>query len=114
MAGKEKVKEEIDSLREELRQHNYNYYVLSESTISDFEFDQKLILLQKLEEENPEFSDNNSPTKRVGGDITKNFPAVKHKYKMLSLSNSYSVDDIRDFDDRTLKTIEDKVEYVCE
>ena len=114
MAGKEQIEKEVNTLREELRQHNYNYYVLSEPTISDFDFDQKLAQLQKLEEENPEYSDDNSPTKRVGGDITKNFPTIKHKYKMLSLSNSYSVEDIRDFDERTLKTVEDKVGYVCE
>lgn len=114
MDGKQSIEKEILELRKELREHNHRYYVLSEPSISDFEFDQKLAYLQKLEDENPEFYDDNSPTKRVGGDITKNFPTVKHKYPMLSLSNSYSIDDIRDFSDRTIKTLEFQSEYVCE
>jgi DNA ligase (NAD+) len=108
------IKEKIDQLRAELNEHNHKYYVLGEPTISDYEFDMKLEELIRLEKEYPEFQDNNSPSKRVGGDITKNFATVKHKYPMLSLSNSYSIDDIRDFDDRVKKTLEAETEYVCE
>ena len=115
MVGKKvDIKQEIVKLREELSQHNYNYYVLSTPIISDFEFDKKLEELQKLEKEHPEFDDPNSPTKRVGGDITKKFPTVKHKYPMLSLSNSYSFEEIQDFHNRVIKMLEDEVEYVCE
>ena len=114
MTGKKDIEIEINQLRDELRHYNYQYYVMDESEISDFEFDKKLSRLQKLEDENSEFMDENSPTKRVGGDITKNFPTVKHKYPMLSLSNSYSMDDICDFHDRVVKILEDDVEYVCE
>jgi DNA ligase (NAD+) len=108
------IKEKIDQLRAELNDHNHKYYVLGAPTISDYEFDMKLEELIRLEKEYPEFQDNNSPSKRVGGDITKNFAAVKHKYPMLSLSNSYSIEDIRDFDDRVKKGLEADVEYVCE
>lgn len=114
MIGKEDIKKKIETLSKELSQHNYNYYVLSNSVISDYEFDVKLAELQKLEEQYPEFSDDNSPTKRIGGDITKNFPSVVHKYPMLSLSNSYSFEDMDDFHDRTIKTLEFDSEYVCE
>ena len=85
-----KVKEVINKLTKELNTHNYNYYVLNSPIISDYDFDVLLKELQSLEEKHPEFADDNSPTKRVGGDITKNFPSVKHRFPMLSLGNSYS------------------------
>ena len=84
------IQNTIQNLREELNQHNYNYYVLDKPIISDFEFDQKLKQLQELEDKHPEFFDENSPTQRVGGAITKNFETVKHEYRMYSLDNSYS------------------------
>lgn len=105
----------INQLRKELEEHNYNYYVLNQPTISDFEFDMKLKELEKLEKEFPAFADPNSPTQRVGSDISRDFEQVEHKYSMLSLSNAYSEDEIRDFDTRIKKIIEtDQFEYVCE
>ena len=88
------IQNTIQKLREELNQHNYNYYVLDKPTISDFEFDQKLKQLQELENKHPEFFDENSPTQRVGGTITKNFKTVAHEYRMYSLDNSYSKDEL--------------------
>jgi len=108
------VKEEMDALVAELNQHNYNYYVLAMPTIGDFEFDKKLKHLADLEQQNPDFADPNSPTQRVGGDITKNFVTVQHKYPMLSLGNTYNEQDLRDFDERIRKAIGDNFEYVCE
>ncbi|MBC6112219.1 NAD-dependent DNA ligase LigA [Pedobacter fastidiosus] len=108
------VKEEMDALVAELNQHNYNYYVLAMPTIADYEFDKKLAHLNELEKANPQFSDPNSPTQRVGGDITKNFITVKHKYPMLSLGNTYNEQDLRDFDERIRKAIGDNFQYVCE
>lgn len=105
----------IKSLREELNQHNYNYYVLDKSTISDFEFDQKLKQLQDLEAQNPEYFDENSPTQRVGGMITKNFETVKHEYRMYSLDNSYSIEDLQDWETRIQKVLGNvPLEYTCE
>lgn len=108
------IKEQIESLRKELRQHNYNYYVLDQPIIDDFEFDMKLKQLQELEEQNPEFFDANSPSLRVGGAITKNFKTVVHEHRMYSLDNSYSKEDLLDWEKRILKIIEGKVEFVCE
>lgn len=108
------VKEQIDALVAELNQHTYNYYVLAMPTIADYEFDQKLEELAKLEKEYPEYADPNSPTQKVGGDITKNFVTVKHKWPMLSLGNTYNEQDLRDFDERVKKAIGDDFEYVCE
>lgn len=108
------VKEQMDALVTELNQHTYNYYVLAMPTIADYEFDQKLEELAKLEKEHPEFADPNSPTQKVGGDITKNFVTVKHKWPMLSLGNTYNEQDLRDFDERVKKAIGDDFEYVCE
>ncbi|MDN3586275.1 NAD-dependent DNA ligase LigA [Pedobacter aquatilis] len=108
------IKEEMDALVAELNQHNYNYYVLAMPTIGDFEFDKKLKHLAELELSNPDFADPNSPTQRVGGDITKNFTTVQHKYPMLSLGNTYNEQDLRDFDERIKKAIGDNFEYVCE
>jgi len=108
------AKQRIAELSEELRQYNYNYYVLSKSLISDYEFDIKLKELEKLEEEFPKLKTPDSPTQRVGGEPTKDFKTVVHKYPMLSLSNSYSEQDILDFDERVRKVVGDNVEYVCE
>ncbi|UGS24577.1 NAD-dependent DNA ligase LigA [Flavobacterium channae] len=109
------VLDTIKSLREELNQHNYNYYVLDKPTISDFEFDQKLKQLQDLEAQHPEFFDENSPTQRVGGMITKNFETVKHEYRMYSLDNSYSIEDLQDWETRIQKVLGNvPLEYTCE
>lgn len=105
----------MEQLRSQLDQHNHLYYLESKPEITDFEFDQLLKKLQKLEEEYPEFEDSNSPTKRVGGDITKSFNTVKHTIPMQSLGNSYSEEEIQEFIDRIHKELEsDAVEFVCE
>ncbi len=106
--------EEITRLSEELNRHNYLYYVESQPEISDYDFDMLLEKLQKLEIQFPEFASENSPTKRVGGDITKKFESVKHRYPMMSLSNTYSEEDISDWFNRIAKLVEGKIEYVCE
>ncbi len=104
----------ILSLRRELDQHNYNYYVLSNPTISDFDFDKKLNELEELEKAHPEFFDPNSPTQRVGSDINSSFKQVKHQYPMLSLSNTYSEGEVMDFYERTRKSLNADFELVCE
>ncbi|MBN8567839.1 MAG: NAD-dependent DNA ligase LigA, partial [Flavobacteriales bacterium] len=105
----------IQSLRETLNQHNYNYYVLDKPTISDFEFDQLLKELQDLENQHPEFFDENSPTQRVGGSITKNFNTVVHEHRMYSLDNSYSTEDLMDWEVRIQKILGNvELEYTCE
>jgi DNA ligase (NAD+) len=109
------VLETIQSLRTELNQHNYNYYVLDNPTISDFDFDTKLKQLQDLEAANPQFFDENSPTQRVGGTITKNFNTVEHEYRMFSLDNSYSKEDLLDWQSRCQKILGDvPLEFTCE
>jgi DNA ligase (NAD+) len=108
------IKNTMDELVKELNQHTYNYYVLAMPTIADYEFDKKLETLAKLEKEHPEYADPNSPTQRVGGDLTKNFVTVKHKWPMLSLGNTYNEQDLRDFDDRIRKAIGHNFQYVCE
>ena len=109
------IKEKIESLRTELREHNYNYYVLDNATISDFEFDMKLKELQALEAKHPEFYDASSPTLRVGGAITKNFETVVHEHRMYSLDNSYSKEDLEDWEKRIQKILGDApVEFTCE
>ncbi|MFS4481507.1 NAD-dependent DNA ligase LigA [Hyunsoonleella sp. 2307UL5-6] len=108
------IKQTITNLRNELRAHNYNYYVLDTPTISDYDFDTKLKTLQELEEKHPEFFDANSPTQRVGGEITKNFETVKHNFRMYSLDNSYSKDDLLDWEKRIKKMVDGPVEYTCE
>ena len=108
------IKTQIETLRRELEQCNYNYYVLSSPTISDLEFDAKLSQLQKLEEENPDFFDPNSPTQRVGSDVNTGFNQVAHVYPMLSLSNSYSETEVTEFYDRVARTLNDDFELVCE
>ncbi|GAL88606.1 NAD-dependent DNA ligase LigA [Jejuia pallidilutea] len=108
------IKQHIVNLRNELREHNYNYYVLDNPTISDFDFDIKLKELQALEEAHPEFYDANSPTQRVGGEVTKNFETVKHEYRMYSLDNSYSKEDLLDWEKRIKKLVDGDVQYTCE
>lgn len=108
------VKEKIDQLRIQLHQHNYNYYVLNAPEISDKEFDDLMRELQTLEQEHPEYKDENSPTMRVGSDINKNFTQVAHKYPMLSLSNTYSENEVTDFYDRVRKALNEDFEICCE
>ena len=108
------IKERMDALVKELNQHNYNYYVLAQPTISDYEFDIKLKELESLEKKHPEYQDENSPTQKIGGDITKKFETVSHKWPMLSLGNTYNEQDLRDFDERIRKAIGSEFEYVCE
>ncbi len=112
--NQEEAQKAITTLSTELAEHNYNYYVLAKPTISDFDFDMKLKELEKLEAEFPEVADPNSPTQRVGSDISKDFEQVEHKHSMLSLSNAYSEGEIKDFDTRVKKIIETDCDYVCE
>ncbi|MEM7486980.1 MAG: NAD-dependent DNA ligase LigA [Bacteroidota bacterium] len=107
--------EKITVLRDELRKHNYNYYVLDEPTISDYEFDVKLKALQELEQAHPEFYDATSPTLRVGGMVTKNFETIQHEHRMYSLDNSYSKEDLEDWEKRIQRILGDvEVEFTCE
>jgi DNA ligase (NAD+) len=108
------VEQQIEQLRAELRAHNHRYYVLDSPIISDFEFDQKLKQLQELEEKHPEYHDPNSPTLRVGGSVTKNFETVTHDYRMYSLSNSYSGDELNDWLERIQKMVDGDIEFTCE
>ncbi|RYH74811.1 NAD-dependent DNA ligase LigA [Flavobacteriaceae bacterium 144Ye] len=108
------IKQQIETLRDELRQHNYNYYVLDNPTISDFDFDVKLKQLQELEAKYPEFYDASSPTLRVGGEVTKNFETVVHEHRMYSLDNSYSKEDLLDWETRIKKQVDGEVQYTCE
>ncbi|MHA7945025.1 NAD-dependent DNA ligase LigA [Formosa sp. 3Alg 14/1] len=108
------IETQIQQLRDQLNDYNYKYYVLDESDISDFEFDMKLKTLQDLEAKHPEFFDINSPTHRVGGTITKNFNTVVHDYRMYSLDNSYSKDDLLAWEQRVKKMVDGDVSYTCE
>lgn len=109
------IQKTIQDFRDALNQHNHNYYVLDTPTISDFEFDQKLKQLQDLEKQHPEFFDENSPTQRVGGTITKNFQTQAHDYRMYSLDNSYSTVDLIDWENRIQKVLgKVNLEYTCE
>jgi len=108
------IEQELKKLREELQQHNYKYYVLDKADISDYEFDMKLKRLQELEEQYPEFYDVNSPTLRVGGQVTKNFETVVHDYRMYSLDNSYSKEDLLDWEKRIKKIVDGDISYTCE
>ena len=115
---KEEVLNRMRELAEQIEEHNYRYYVLDKPVISDYEFDKLLEELQKLEKQYPDLVLPDSPTQRVGGTITKIFPTVKHKYPMLSLSNTYSIEELYDFDRRVKELLDlsmsEKVEYVCE
>lgn len=108
------IRARIEALTAELNQHNYRYYVLAQPTISDTDFDVKLAELAHLEKQYPEFIDPDSPTQKVGGDITKQFNTIRHRWAMLSLGNTYNEQDLRDFDERVRKAIGDDLEYVCE
>ena len=108
------IMQRITDLRKEIERHNYLYYVLSQPAISDFDYDMMLAELEKLEREHPEFSDPNSPTQRVGSDINVEFTQVAHKYPMLSLGNTYSEQELADFDERVRKDLADSYRYVCE
>lgn len=109
------IQQNIQDLRDELNRHNYNYYVLDNTSISDYDFDIKLKELQRLEEEHPMYFDANSPTQRVGGEITKNFETVTHKNRMYSLDNSYSKEDLLDWEKRIQKMLgTEDIEYTCE
>ncbi|MFI1745874.1 NAD-dependent DNA ligase LigA [Thalassobellus sediminis] len=108
------IKEQIQALREELRAHNHNYYVLDNATISDYDFDIKLKELQALEAKYPEFFDANSPSQRVGGEVTKNFETIPHEHRMYSLDNSYSKEDLQDWETRIKKLVDGNIQYTCE
>ncbi|KFE97465.1 DNA ligase [Chryseobacterium formosense] len=110
----ENIQHKIEQLRKELHQHNENYYLLDEPSISDMEFDLLLKELQDLEAQYPEFHDDNSPTIRVGGGVTKIFPTIQHQFRMYSLDNSYDFDDLEDWEKRIIKTIDEPVEFVAE
>jgi len=108
------IEEQILALRNELQTHNHSYYVLDTPTISDFDFDQKLKQLETLEAAHPEFDDPNSPTHRVGGAVTKNFETIVHEHRMYSLDNSYSKEDLEDWEARVKKMVDGEVNYTCE
>tara|TARA_B100000902_G_scaffold233347_1_gene221275 strand:+ start:432 stop:857 length:426 start_codon:yes stop_codon:yes gene_type:complete len=109
-----KIEERISFLRKEISSHNHAYYVLDSPKISDFEFDLLLKELEDLENKNPRFYDDNSPSLRVGGKVLENFQSFKHKHKMLSLGNTYSFDDLIAFDKRIRKLTDEEFKYVCE
>ncbi len=111
---KEEAKKKIESLRKELQEANYKYYVLAQPDMSDYDFDRKLEELQKLEQEFPEFFDPNSPTQRVGGEPTTEFKTVKHKYPMLSLDKSYNIQDLKDWINRISKLVDEKFSFCVE
>ncbi|REG99697.1 NAD-dependent DNA ligase LigA [Flavobacterium aquicola] len=109
------IQDTIQTLREELNLHNHNYYVLDNPTLSDYEFDMKLKELQDLENKHPEFFDSNSPTQRVGGTVTKNFKTIPHEYRMYSLDNSYSKEDLLDWEARIQRGLGNvDLQYTCE
>lgn len=109
------IKEQIKALRQELREHNHRYYVLDKPVVSDYEFDMKMRQLQELEAAHPEFADPNSPSRRVGGTVTKNFETVPHEFPMMSLDNAYSFEELEEWEKRLYKILGDtNVQYVCE
>ncbi|MGJ1204115.1 NAD-dependent DNA ligase LigA [Sphingobacterium lactis] len=108
------IQTKIDELTKELNTYNYQYYVLAQPAISDYDFDQKLKELEALEAQYPEYRDPNSPTLKVGGDITQKFNTVRHKWPMMSLGNTYNEQELKDFDNRVRKVIGDDVQYVVE
>ncbi|WP_372472721.1 NAD-dependent DNA ligase LigA [Capnocytophaga sp. ARDL2] len=109
------IQEKINQLRSELNEHNYKYYILDTPEISDYEFDMKLKELQELEAKHPEFFDENSPTQRVGGGITKNFETITHQQRMYSLDNAYSFEELNDWENRLQKLLGDvPLEFMCE
>lgn len=108
------IQKRIQQLTQELNQYNYQYYVLADPEISDYDFDQRLKELEQLEAEYPDFRDPNSPTLKVGGDITQRFDTVKHRWPMMSLGNTYNEQELKDFDTRVRKAVGQHVEYVTE
>lgn len=111
---KEEAEKRIEDLSKELNHYNHQYYIENTSEVSDFEYDTRLKELQDLEAKFPALALPNSPTKRVGGDITKKFNTVKHEYPMLSLSNTYSEEEIVEWENRVKKLVNGKINYVCE
>lgn len=114
MSTNNKIAARMAALAKELEEYNYSYYVLARPDVSDYAFDMKLKELEQLEQQYPEFADPNSPTQKVGGDITQRFRTVKHRWPMLSLGNTYNEQELRDFDERVRKVTGDDVAYVCE
>jgi len=110
----EQAKARVEALTQQINYHNYKYYVESSPEIDDYTFDQLLNELTALEKDFPELAYEDSPTKRVGGDITKKFRTVRHKVRMMSLDNTYTLEELEDFDERVRKAIGDTFEYVCE
>ncbi len=108
------MQEKIEELRRRIHEHNYRYYVLNDPIISDYEFDALLRELQELEARYPQFDDPNSPTRRVGSDLSSGFVSVPHRFPMLSLGNTYSEEEVREFDARIRREVDEPVEYVCE
>jgi DNA ligase (NAD+) len=111
---KTSAKKKIEALREELHHHNYLYYVKAQPEITDYDYDMKMKELERLEKDFPEFADDHSPSKRVGGDITREFATVAHKRPMLSLSNTYSENELREWDARVRKGLGADFLYSCE
>lgn len=110
----DQIRQQIEALREQLHEHNYNYYVLSQPQISDQEFDRLMAELIRLEAQYPEYADPNSPSVRVGSDISKSFNQVAHRYPMLSLQNTYSEGEVSEFYNRVKKSLNEDFEIVCE
>lgn len=110
----QEARERIEQLRKDIREHNYRYYVLAQPAISDFEYDSLMDELIRLEEDFPQLRDPNSPSQRVGSDINKEFEQVRHRYPMYSLSNTYSPEEVQEFDKRIKKSLDQEIEYVCE
>jgi DNA ligase (NAD+) len=108
------IEQEIQQLRRELHQADYEYYQLSAPRMKDFDYDVKMRRLQELEQAHPELITPDSPTQRVGSDLNRAFTQEEHRYPMLSLSNTYSEEEVRDFYDRTLKSLDEEPELVCE
>ncbi|MBS3808204.1 MAG: NAD-dependent DNA ligase LigA [Bacteroidales bacterium] len=111
---KQEARARIEQLRKEIQEHNYRYYVLAQPSISDFEYDNLMNELIRLEEEYPQFRDPHSPSQRVGSDINKEFEQVRHRYPMYSLSNTYSPEEVQEFEKRIKKSLGGEIEYVCE
>lgn len=114
MSQLEEAVARMRALVEELNDYNYRYYVLAQPVVSDYDFDLRLKELEALEAAYPQFADPNSPTRKVGGEVTQGFRTVNHRWPMLSLGNTYNEQELRDFDERVRKTIGDQVTYVCE
>ena len=109
-----KIKDRINSLREKLNQHNINYYVFDNPTITDYEYDILLKELEDLENKNPQFINENSPTKRVGANPIKEFGTIKHSRPMLSLANAMDESELDDFNKQIIKIVNSNIEYIAE